>query len=219
MKLIKTITAVTVATCYAAITSQATLILPGSNGGALGSLTESGGSVVTGGALAAQTFLVGSGTQTLFGTIATTVYSGDANNTLGGYTFVYSLIVSSASPTTDTLNTLSLSSFANIGNIGVGYSAIGGGITTINGVLNGAGTLSLSFNGLVGSTVPASATIVVDTAFHGPVGNGVANIIDGSSPAAAILAVPETTTMAAGAMLLLPFGFSTLRVLRSKSAV
>jgi hypothetical protein len=219
MKLIKTITAATVATCCAAITSQAALILPAGNTGSIGSLTESGGSVV--GSLAAQTFLVGSGPQTLFGTIATTVYSGDANNIYGltGYTFVYNLIVSSASPSSDTLNTLSLNNFTGVSAVNVGYNTASANITSINGSLNVSGVLSFNFNGLAATTVPASATIVVDTAYHGPVGTGFANIIDGSSPAAAVLVVPETTTMMAGAMLLLPFGFSTIRVLRSKSAV
>ena len=41
----------------------------------------------------------------------------------------------------------------------------------------------------------------------------------GASVAPAPTAIPEPTTMIAGALLLLPFGVSTLRVLREKSAV
>ena len=84
-------------------------------------------------------------------------------------------------------------------------------------------TVGFNFNPIAGHTqLPGgglSYTLVVHTSLF-KYASSLASIVDGGASAnVAILAVPEPTTMIAGALLLLPFGASTLRILRRNRVV
>ena len=63
-------------------------------------------------------------------------------------------------------------------------------------------------------TLVGSAVVIDDPTFYGPFGNNV-DYIDGMV-SYTLTAVPEPSTYVAGALLLLPFGASALRILRKR---
>ncbi len=103
----------------------------------------------------------------------------------------------------------------------VGWSQVAGG--SLAALASGPATTSMLFSlNFVGSTAPTvfyfwafDGTRVVDTAKAGWDSQGGWSFPPTLVPPAA---VPEPTTMVAGALLLLPFGASTLRILRRRTA-
>lgn len=204
MNFIKTISAAVVGLCLAAATTQATVIVPNSVGVVPGAepAPPSGGTLL--GSLTAN---FANGTQ--IGTLISRVYSGYSGNTLGGLTFVYQVSEGSGG---DHIATLGLNGFLAAAPIAdVGF-VVGTGVvpTLADWTLN---TFNFHFapNIMSGQT---SALLIVNTA-NKQWGQSTANVIDGTVASTLDLApVPEPTTMIAGALLLLPFGASTLRILR-----
>ena len=131
----------------------------------------------------------------------------------GGYVFIYTLIVKTGSFTG-----LTLGGFA--------------GPVSVNNVVGTASdSVSANYNTLGGITFTWSASqsstnkVVVDTSSTGWAG-GLATITNsttgfiGSGTASSLApAIPEPSTVVAGALLLLPFGIGAIRSLRKVSAV
>jgi hypothetical protein len=210
MKLIKTLTAAA-AICCAAITSQASLTLAAGGSGSLGAaLSVAGGATLVTSLLLQPLSPPG---QTLQGSVSTFVYSGDANNSLGGYTFEY--VLTSSSLSTDDIARWTLNGWAGLSSVIVGNvsgSAAATGDRTANGNTVGF-QYFVSSPANPGVPIGGTSTVIVQTGIS-QWAPSTATLIDGSSPVVSILAVPEPTTMIAGALLLLPFGASTLRFVR-----
>jgi hypothetical protein len=144
----------------------------------------------------------------------------DLNNPLGGLSFWYQINNTGSS----VVEGLSLNGFLGVG-ADVGY------ITTAVAAATGS---------LAGTVIPTDATRPAGTPLHwdysipvlgGPAtgdilvvntalttwGGASGSVQDGNAQDIRILApVPEPTTILAGALLLLPFGASTLRILRKR---
>lgn len=152
------------------------------------------------------------------GTLASYVYSGDANNTLGGLTFIYVLTV-----TTGDIQSLEVSS-ANWGSsvaLGYGTSSTAGVLApVINAPLSGAYTVSGSVDFTYDPNVVAGTYyMVVGTALTSYQLDPT-TLID-SSPDGALseygpAPVPEASTIMAGALMILPLGIGAFRTLRKE---
>jgi len=136
------------------------------------------------------------------GSLTSTVYSGDANNTLGGLTFVFTETLTSG-----LFQELSLGGFSGTIAVGLLSGAIAGDSVTFSG-----GVLHFNLDSDV--TAPTTLQFVVDTS--SPIfGNAFGSVQDGESANVPNLApVPEPATVAAGALMLLPFGIGALLSLR-----
>ncbi len=127
----------------------------------------------------------------------------------GDLTFIFQI---SENGNTD-ISDLGLNGFSSLSQVTVNAGSLGVQPTQVN--FTSGGTINFDFSSL--NTGSTSAYLIVYTS--GTVmSQNTANVIDTVTAGASDLAVPEPTTMVAGAMLLLPFGASTLRVLRRKSA-
>jgi hypothetical protein len=199
----KIIAAVAAGLACTAATSQAALtsLTPGT-GATISTATLAGGVLfATTGPLA---YSFGGGLDT--GTVTTSVYTGVTANTLGGLTFVYTIAVTAGDISAIGLNTFNLPSVL-VGDLT--------GQTDPSDTSSYAGG-TVNFNwltALVAGTSPS--TVIVGTS--APADEvGVGDLLDthpGGS--VSILApVPEPTTVAAGALMLLPFGVGALRSLR-----
>jgi hypothetical protein len=203
MNFLKTISAAIVGISLAAATTQATIIVPNSVGVVPSAeLAPPGGGTLLGSLSA--TFANGA----QIGTLMSWVYSGYSGNTLGGLTFVYQVTEGNG----DHIATLGLNGFLAAAPIAdVGF-VVGTGVapTLADWTLN---TFNFHFAPNVMSG-QSSDLLIVNTA-NPQWGQSTANVIDGDIASTFDLApVPEPTTMIAGALLLLPFGASTLRILR-----
>jgi len=189
--------------CTAASHAALTTVVPGSSFVSIlpGNYTQVGGTVVASlvsGPITA-TYPGGSDTDTL----TTTVYSGDTANPLGGLTFVYTVDC-----TVGDVTGLTVDGF--YGTVMVSnYAGTSGAAQQVNYGLNG----NINFGwGL--QTAPSTLIVVVDTALSVSAINA-ANIQDGVAINLQDLApVPEPTTIAAGALMLLPLGIGAVRSLR-----
>jgi len=200
MKNYKTIIAAVATGLVCTVTSQATLtgdLTPIYAPIGAGAYVPTGGSIIA--TLSSPYTFLGN-----VGTLKTEVYSGDTSNPLAGLDFIYTLTLTAGDFTGITVDgffgkaRISNGSLANaqattaevtFGNLNYGF---GGGQLVVNS--------------------PSQVVIVTDAKTYG--GN-IGNIQDGGSVNVNILApVPEPTTVIAGALLLLPLGASTLRVLR-----
>ena len=140
-----------------AATSQASMNI--NSGGTLGSLTQ-----VTS---TTQNYSDVFGTLNLSGTLTSTVYSGVNGLTLGGDTFVYSLLESGA-PANDVVDSLSLTGFA-----GTTYSVYY--ITPTGSQISPAGTYTVSSSGVITLLFNQNLTpgqgfsqiVLYDSAFRG----------------------------------------------------
>jgi len=156
------------------------------------------------------------------GVLTTTVYANDANNLFGGLTFEYKLANDVNS--IDALERLTLIDWAasKVAVDNTSPSAVPAfygdrmSIDTVGFTWFGNGTFLGSF-GVIMPGFAGSVLIQSDLPYYT---TSVANIIDGGVAMAdtfAPTAVPEATTLLAGALLFLPFGVSTLRILRKRS--
>jgi hypothetical protein len=181
-------------------------IFSSSSGGVASPLSDGGTSVVS---VSAQPYSFGSGDT---GTLATSVYSGDGYNPLGGYTYVYTLTISGGVIATAELN----GDWGSSVYLGYGKSS--------TSIPYGGALSSPSLVNLFGGNPGVGGTLGVGTYYFlvgtssTQVGLSTASLIDGGSQSGISIAVPvpEPTTMIAGAMLLVPFGMSTLRSLRNR---
>jgi hypothetical protein len=218
MKSIKTLTAAVVGLTISVATSQATfynLPVPSLAVPTTASYTPAGTLVLEQGP---QVSAYSQGSGAFSGTVTSWALSGDTSNPLGGLDFLYQIHNTGSTQ----VEGLSLGGFDSIV-LDVGY------ITTA--------VLPTATGSVAGTIIPADATRSLSTihwdyigtsltgggtygdilvVLTGMTGSEFANgsIQDTYSQNIQILAVPEPTTMIAGAMLLLPFGASTLRILR-----
>jgi hypothetical protein len=127
----------------------------------------------------------------LSGTLISSVYSGDTDNTLGGLTFTYEILLSSGSP--DSASKISISSFIGTGgNINVGFNSPG--VIPDSADLEDGNEINFDFSS-DGYILPGqdSALLVVQTAVtaYSP---GSASIVDDvGTPSIPSLAVPDVT--------------------------
>jgi hypothetical protein len=218
MKSIKTLTAAVVGLILSVATSQATfynLPAPSLAVPTTASYTPAGTLVLEQGP---QISVYSQGSGAFSGTVTSWALSGDTSNPLGGLDFLYQIHNTGSTQ----VEGLSLGGFDSIP-VYVGY------ITTA--------VLPAATGSVAGTIIPADATRSLSTihwdyigtsltgggtygdilvVLTGMTGSEFANgsIQDTYSQNIQILAVPEPTTMVAGALLLLPFGASTLRILR-----
>ena len=185
----------------AATTSQATLV----------QVLDGALPISTSSATTADT-VSGTPLQTMFsnppqvGNLTSYVMSGDALNPFaGGLTFAY--VVSETGSTV--VDSLSLVGYGGLSSVYFGYS--GSGINPYNISLD-QGVVTIDFTGL--SNGNSSSTLFVYTSATSSADN-IGNVNDGAVASSGLLApVPEPTTIAAGALMLLPFGIGALRSLR-----
>lgn len=184
-----------------AVTSHAALtpISPGASFVSIlpGNYTEVSGTVV--GSLVSGPITGGLDTDTL----TTTVYSGDTANPLGGLTFVYTL-----NNTAGDVTGLTVDGF--YGNVEVSnYTGTTAAAAQANYGLEGNVNFSWGLE-----KAPSTLIVVVDTSLT-TVSPNAANIQDSTAINLQDLApVPEPTTIAAGALMLLPLGIGAIRSLR-----
>lgn len=193
-----------------AISSRADVITPSVGGTEIGPLTSpaytlGGGAVLLDSTTSQFNFGAAS---TDSGNLISSVYNNDGNNSLGGYTFVYQIQI-----TTGDISTLDLNSgFA--GTLGVfNYSGTAENLNKVT--YFSAGNINFVWDPTVGPNGdPQTISIVIDTSAN-TYGGATASLIDsGSETVADLVPVPEPTTLAAGALMLLPFGLGALRSLR-----
>ena len=102
----------------------------------------------------------------------------------------------------------------------IGFGSTLGTVYTISILANGFAVQTITATGPEGSFAPFSLTWTGNSLYAGE----TLGILLGTShaqtafDALSLTAVPEPTTMVAGALLLLPFGASTLRILRRRTA-
>jgi hypothetical protein len=218
MKSIKTLTAAVVGLTLSVATSQATfynLPVPSGSVPTTASYTPAG---TLGLEQGPQVSTYSQGSGAFSGTVTSWALSGDTSNPLGGLDFLYQIHNMGSTQ----VEGLSLGGFDSIV-VDVGY------ITTA--------VLPAATGSVAGTIIPADATRSLSTIHWDYIGTSFTgagtygdilvvltgmtrsefangSIQDTYSQNIQILAVPEPTTMIAGAMLLLPFGASTLRILR-----
>jgi hypothetical protein len=151
------------------------------------------------------------------GTLETVVYQNDSDNTLGGDTFEF--IISNAASSIDVIDRLRLGPWST-GIVYVdNYNPLVTGISATEATRSASGTIGFDWNS---TEIPAGGygIVIVQTSFTGPVALQTVyiddNTADGTGQALLPDPVPETPTMMAGALLLLPFGASVLRILCKK---
>lgn len=206
MKKIKLLIGLAAAICLAS-SSQATLLAPGASGAVPAGLAT---------APVGLPFVGGFGPSPLDGTVFSW-FGVDALNPIagGGLTFYYQ--VNNLPPGLSPIEGVSA----------LGFSGLTIDVTSIPGPGNNPSSASRSafgpgdvvtfrFDGASAIFNGSSSDIlVVHTSYRGPVGITTGGVIDGFGRDVNVLApVPEPTTIIAGALLLLPFGASTLRMLR-----
>ena len=208
MKRIKLIIGLATTLCCLASTSQAALMFPGGFTSP-GTVGLDGGAVVIAPALPSG--FVGVPGANFSGVLTSTVLlEGLGFNPLGGYTFVYHL--ANAGGSTHALGTLTINNWAGAApgpvlpeNTGAGTAATSADWNgdVIGFDWQGAGILPGSFGEVVIRTSLKSWSFTTASVIDGDTASGIATY-----------AVPEPTTVLAGALLLLPFGASTIRFLR-----
>jgi hypothetical protein len=175
-------------------------------------LSSTVGAILWSGSIGAWTLDVNTGESKPFlGSATDPMMSLNANasSTAAGGTLTITLSDTGFGPVTPDTSTFSVNTTAN--NIGGTASAFG----TVNGVSSAASSLSTFGAVTVYGTASGLATAPWSMGESLTLVNTGAQVDN----VTATLAVPEPTTMVAGAMLLLPFGASTLRILRRKSTV
>jgi len=151
---------------------------------------------------------------TVSGTLATTVWSGDANNPLSGLTFEYKISVDGNS--TDSLQSSTINGWLDSYNMA---GALQGGQAPTSVMRPGSpfGKINVNWGGYIKKGQTADLLFYSDlTSYTG----STATVQDGGSQSGlnTYAPVPEPTTLVAGMLLLLPFGASTLRTLRKNRA-
>ena len=134
----------------------------------------------------------------------------------GDLTFIYKV--------TETGNAdiaaLALNGFSSLTQVTVNNLFLTGGAAALQASLTAAGTLNFTFSGITGNGKFSDELIVYtsSTVWGQNTANVIDNVTAGAHDLAPVAPVPEPTTVVAGALLLLPFGASTLRILRKRTA-
>jgi hypothetical protein len=190
--------------CLPVVTSQASLTI--NNGGTLTGLT-----------LAASVMSGYSSAAGLNGTLLSQVYTGANAFTVGGDTFVYTLSESAAA--TDDADGLSISGFAG-STYSIDYENSGGVSAAGSYVVGSSGVIPFLFNSNLTPGSEYDEVVVYDSLpSYDP---NFAAVIDSSRANTGDLApapVPEASTLAAGALMLLPLGVGLFRVLRKQRSI
>jgi hypothetical protein len=203
MKYLKTMAVVAGMACTA-VTSNASLTTQNPDGSliAAGSAGSISGTVV--GSPETSTFSIGGGIDT--GTITSTVLSGVSG--LGGLSVEYTITL-----TAGDLSSVGLSTFGvpqvQAGNVS-GFAASDTQFTL-------GQTVNFDYTSFVAGD---TSTVIVETGANVAT-SGIAGLNDSGSVnvgALVVTAVPEASTVVAGALLLLPFGLSAFRSLRKDKA-
>jgi len=189
-------------------TAGGTATFSASSGNAAG-MGLGGGTVInSGGSPTANAYTFGSGGVDT-GTLTTYVVQGDANNTLGGLTFIYALDITGG-------DVSSLEVTAGWGSsVELGYGT--GGAQPLGGTYTTSGSVNFT---LFPPATTGTFYLIVGTAQpnYGPAG---ATIIDSLPDAAqpTLAPVPEPSTVVAGLLMLLPLGAGAFRALRKERTV
>jgi hypothetical protein len=214
MKLIKTFTGVAAASLLVcAIPQSASAALVALSGAAISPLTAqslAGDTIVIATALGTAVPLASQTIPGMNSGVWTANFSAQAYYNLdssGPITFVYTITQLTGATTGNPITGFNIASFLGAGTINVGSVGAVAGLSVFSATGN---TLDFAFSPLANG---GSATIVVQTG-SSTWGFGPGTISDSQSVNFQSLSVPEPTTMIAGALLLLPFGASTLRFVR-----
>jgi hypothetical protein len=148
------------------------------------------------------------------GTIVSSVYTGDANNPLGGLTFIYALTVS-----TGDIATVALNDFGSLAKVAVGWGTSSGGIISAENFTS-SGVVNFSFQDSITNGLGTQYLVVGTAATTDEVG-GTGFTDGGVFPTLTpiLVPVPEPATVVAGALLLLPLGIGAVRSLRKERVV
>jgi hypothetical protein len=149
------------------------------------------------------------------GTLTSAVWANDgANPYSGGLTYQYTVANNSVS--IDAIERLTLIGWTDT-QTDVGY-VLGGGVAAAYADRSNDGdTVGFTWAKWIGTIAPGASGSVFIRSDAAAYTTSIANIIDGGIADAATFApapVPEPTTLLAGALLLLPFGASAVRILR-----
>jgi hypothetical protein len=180
-----------------------TLLTPNDISASVGASSDS---VILGSPTLSSFFDHAVGTTEQKGTLNSWVLSGDgANPFSGGLTFVFQI-----SETGNThIDTLALNGFVG-STIYVGQQ--GSGIASTASKWNGDGTLNFDFSNLGNGSMSDLLFVYTSETAYGEVD---ANVIDHATATAASLApIPESSTIVAGVLMLLPFGIGAIRAVR-----
>ena len=177
----------------------------------LSSGTPVGGSVV---ATLSSSFAAVPAPSRFTGVLTTTIYQNDPNNSLGGLTFLYVLQNDAGGP--DDIHRITINGWGNA--LVMVDNELNGGIAASAATRANANTIGFQWENA--RLMPGySSAFIVQTGYH-TYDRTLASIIDGGTATAwtfAPVPIPEASTIVAGALLLLPFGVRTIRVLRKKS--
>jgi len=206
MRTLKSFTVAAALACCLVTTSQAILLVPGATVAPAGPATPPGGAP----------FVDVFGNGGLDGSVFSWAGLDPANPFGPGFlTFYYQ--VNNLPPGATAVERFTASGFMGLP-VDVTFIPVGGIVPTTadRSFFDLGNVVGFNFPGF--GAIPDSSSsqiLVVHTAYAGPVSYSVGSVIDGTSDTVLILApVPETSTMVAGALLLLPFGASALRILR-----
>jgi len=164
---------------------QATTIsmLPGAGGVTLSGATNSvsGGATLLANETSTLTFLSGTGIPDV-GTVQSWVYSGDANNTLNGLTFVYQVSITSGE-----FDHLVLDGYGFPSVVNVGYNTLTGSLlpTDVSRTSGTGNPLDFDWGSEVNSVT--TYLLIVNTSIAG-YANNIANLSDGETYTAAAYA-------------------------------
>ncbi len=149
------------------------------------------------------------------GTLTSAVWADDSANPYpGGLTYQYT--VANGSGSIDAIERLTLIGWTGTAT-DVGYVRGGGVAAAFADRSNDGDTVGFTWAKWIGIIAPGSSGSVFIRSDAAAYTTSIANIIDGGIADAATFApapVPEPTTLLAGALLLLPFGTSAVRMLR-----
>jgi hypothetical protein len=202
--------------CCLAVTSQATLVLTPLGSGAPGAdVTLDPLAAVVAGPLVSP-FAYGGAFS---GTLTSTVLQESAlNNPLGGYTFLY--VIANAGSSADALRRFTIDDWKTDLNVVVGNTIAAGIDAPIADRSANGDIIGFDWGVVTPITAGSFGEVFVRTSLQGfTIANG--STIDSGTATVqtyAAAAVPEPATMIAGMLLLLPFGASTLRILRNRRA-
>jgi hypothetical protein len=208
--------ALTPVLCCLAVTSQATLVLTPLGSGAPGAdVALDPLAAVVAGPLVSP-FAYGGAFS---GTLTSTVLQESAlNNPLGGYTFLY--VIANAGSSADALRRFTIDDWKTDLNVVVGNTIAAGIDAPIADRSANGDIIGFDWGVVTPITAGGFGEVFVRTSLQGfTIANG--STIDSGTATVqtyAAAAVPEPATLMAGMLLLLPFGASTLRILRNRRA-
>jgi len=202
----------------APLSSSGALSLPPSTAYINLPILSPGGTPVGGNIIAslASSFVSSPAPSRFSGTLTTIVFDNDPNNALGGLTFLY--ILANSVTSIDDIHRLTLVDWAastqtrvdNAANVNIGFVPANYVDRSANG-----DNIGFLWQNQAGRLMPGTfGSVLIQTSLQ-DYRLSDAFVIDGGVAHARTFApVPETSTLVAGALLLLPFGLSTVQTFR-----